>query len=263
MLLCRLLTISLIVIFPLYALSADQIRPSYIPDKLFLNDVNFPPYLFPDGSGNPPGIAKELITSCLDGYEVELIYQTLPIKRTEVFMRSGAIDLTVYSYKPSREEFVVYAKEPLFNSEYGFVVAANSGISISSLSDLEPYVIGHLSGLSHTPELLSLINKKRDRHEVVESYNIDSTFQQLLSSPPRIDIAPNSKSTFLWRARSLGVQDRVRVLDFVVTEKEYFITVSKHSLNVPDPEVFAGYMDSCVRALKQSGKYQEIVHRYR
>ena len=157
------------------------------------------------------GLAKEVINLCLQRLEYQVKYQELPVKRTHHFMDVGEIDITVYSYKEEREEILHYGKEVLFNSEYGFVVRADSDIKIDKLDDLSPYLMGHLAGLSYTPELKKIIDDKADIGEVVTGYSLKAMFAQLLADIPRFEIMPNSKHTFYWEAKKLGLADKVKV----------------------------------------------------
>jgi hypothetical protein len=45
-------------------------------------------------------------------------------------------------------------KVPVFSTEYGFAVRANSNIDFQKIEGLEDLVIGHLVGLSNTPRNL-------------------------------------------------------------------------------------------------------------
>jgi polar amino acid transport system substrate-binding protein len=179
-----------------------------------------------------------------------------------MFMQNGQLDISIYSYKKEREKFLVYSDVPIFISEYGFAVRADSDIQIDHLDDLRPYTIGHLAGLSHTPELSEIINQKRPLGMVTDSHTLDSMFAQLLSTTPRIDIMPNTKDTFYWRAKELGVSDKIKVLDFAITTKRYYVTVSKSSKNIDDINGFLAEMDTCITQLHENGKYKEIISRY-
>lgn len=230
--------------------------------KIFINDVDWPPYFFIENDSEPKGIGKEIITACFTKNEFRAYFVKLPIKRTHDFMQKGDIDVTVYSYKPEREKFLYYAKEPLFITDYGFMIRANSNYTVNSLDDLQPLRVGHLAGLSYTPELLEIIESKLARQEAVVANSIDAVFSQLLADIPRIDITANTKSTFYWQANILGVQNKVKVLDYTIKTKQYFMTVSKQSKNIPNPELFVAKMDNCVREMKTTGEYNSILAHY-
>ncbi len=229
---------------------------------LQLNDIDWPPYFFPGSHQAQPGIGKALLTLCLQQLGYEFNYNNLPIKRTHYYMQTGELDITVYSYLAAREDAVLYGTEPIFISSYGFAVKADSGIKITKIDDITKLTFGHLAGLSHTIELNRLLIRMRALNKVVESYDLNATLQQLVHSPARIDITANSKETLLWRISSLGLSDQIRVLDFELASKAYYIAVSKNSTVITEPQQFVQQFDACLRGLKQSGQYNRIASRY-
>jgi polar amino acid transport system substrate-binding protein len=229
---------------------------------IIINDVPWPPYFFIDAKDDEVGIGKEILNYCLAqaGYKVR--YGRLPIKRTHHYMEFGLIDLTVYSYRQSREEILYYSKEPIFSSEYGFLVRADSGIDIKKLDDVKPYQIGHLAGLTYTVDYMNIINEKIKLDQVTIGHSLESMFLQLLAPTPRFDIMADSKSTFNWFAHKKGVFDQIKVLDYTLKNKEYFITISKRSLNIENPLELLSETDACIKKLKQDGSYKAILTKY-
>ncbi|NMP30319.1 amino acid ABC transporter substrate-binding protein [Thalassotalea sp. M1531] len=231
-------------------------------ETIIINDINWPPYFMPKTNGGAIGLGKELITECLTQLNYPSQFKSLPIQRTHGYMKSGDIDLTVYSHKADRESFVYYGKEPIFSSEYGFAVKQGSGIQINKIADIQSLIIGHLSGLSHTPEILSIIEQSRKVNKVREGYSVETMLAQLTAQPRQFDILPNSKSTLYWYSKVMGLSEQVTVLDYTVTTKNYFLTVSKKSKHIKSPTKFLGDMDLCLIKLKQSGKYHQILASY-
>jgi ABC-type amino acid transport substrate-binding protein len=240
--------------FPCFIANANQ--------KIIINDIQWPPYFMINAKEEGSGLGKDIISLCVQrgGYQVE--YRELPIKRTHHFMEEGEIDITVYSYKEKRKEILYYGKEALFNSEYGFMVRTDSDIKINKLADLEPYVIGHLAGLSYTPELKKIIDAKDEIGKGVTGYSLKAMFSQLLAKTPRFEIMADSKITLLWQAKKLGVTDKIKVLDYSIKNKDYYITVSKRSKNIKKPKDFLNKIDICLRDIKQSGDLKVILARY-
>jgi len=240
--------------FPLFLANGSQ--------QVIINDIDWPPYFMIDSQYTGSGLAKEIINLCIKRIGQRIEYRQLPIKRTHHFMEAGKLDITVYSYKEKREEILYYAKEPLFNSEYGFMVKADSNIEINSLADLKPYTMGHLAGLTYTPKLKKIIDDKINKNEVVTGYTLKAMFAQLLADIPRFEIMADSKNTFYWEAKKLGVTDKIKVLDYNIKNKTYYITVSKRSKNIKAPKAFLAETDKCLRSIKANGEYQSILARY-
>ena len=229
---------------------------------LELNDIDWPPYFVNQPSSPLKGIAKELLAHCINPEKYQKNFTVLPIKRTHIYMHQGVLDISIYSYKKERESFVFYSKEPMFTSGYGFVVRADSDIKIKQLSDLSPYVIGNLAGLSHTPEILTILKNKRQNNQVIDGYSIDAMFDQLLAHTPRFDLMINAKETFYWRAKELGITRQVKMLDYPIQRKPYFLTLSKASKNINNKQQFLDDFDNCLINLKSGDKYHKILAKY-
>jgi len=208
------------------------------------------------------GLGKDIVNLCLKRMDYQVDYHKLPIKRTHHFMEVGEIDISVYSYKEKRNEILYYGKETLFDSEYGFVVRADSDIEINNLKDLTPYVIGHLAGLTYTPELKSIIDNKIKIDEAITGYSLQAMFSQLLADIPRFQIMANSKISLYWQAKKQGVANKVKVLDYNIKNKAYYLTVSKRSKNINNPKEFLAKVDLCLREIKQNGEYKSIFSKY-
>jgi ABC-type amino acid transport substrate-binding protein len=169
--------------------------PFLYANRLILNDIDWPPFLFPESKNQLSGLGKDILNECLPKQNFTIEYIKLPVKRTHLYMQSGELDISLYSFKKEREAFVVYSKVPVFTTEYGFAVRSDSNIDIKKIEDLDDLIIGHLAGLSHTPEISTVIEKKRLNGQLSEGRNIDAMFAQLLSSTPRFDIMANNKQT--------------------------------------------------------------------
>lgn len=230
--------------------------------QIYVNDLKWPPFFFPALEGDYTGFGRDVINTCLAkmNYEAQLI--PLPLKRIQLYMESGDIDVTTFSYKLEREKFLHYGNEPLFITQYGFASKKSDGIDIQSLDDIKKYTLGHLAGLAHTPEILKIIENKKQTNEVSIGYDIDSMYGQMLTKAQRFQVMINSKETLIWRAKQLNVLEQIKVHDYVVKEKPYFVTVSKKSKHIQDGRKFLDKIDKCIIELKESGKYQELAAPY-
>jgi polar amino acid transport system substrate-binding protein len=230
--------------------------------SIYLNDLKWPPFFFPNMEQGYVGFGKEVLSTCINRLDYDITFKFLPIKRTHIYMKSGEIDVSIYSYVKQRMEFVHYGKEPLFVSQYGLASRMSDNITIEQLSDLKKYTFGNLAGLSHTKELRDIIDVKREKNEVSEGYDIDAMFGQLLTNPQRFQVMASSKETLKWRAKQLDISNKIKVHDFTIKEKAYYVTVSKFSKNVPNPQQFLTKIDNCIRTLKSTKVYETIAQKY-
>lgn len=230
--------------------------------ELFINDIKWPPFFFQANDDGNVGLGKEIINHCLANNTYELLYKNLPIKRTHQNMQSGELDVSVYSYRKEREEYIFYGSEPIFFSNYGFASNRRDNIIINSLNDIKGYQLGHLAGLVHTEELMNIIEEKTALNQVTVGYNIDSMLKQMLAKPQRFQVIPNSIETLLWRSKQLNIENNIKVHKFILKQKAYFVTVSKASNHIKNPKAFLAGIDTCIKNLKASGEYNKISQKY-
>ncbi|WP_303452827.1 ABC transporter substrate-binding protein [Colwellia sp. 1_MG-2023] len=249
-------TITFVVL--LFSISAS----ASIQKTLFINDINWPPFFFQEITGNNIGIGKEIIDHCLSQQDFKWQYKNLPIKRTHQHMASGELDISVYSYQKAREDFIIYGTEPIFYSQYGFASNRQDNVKINNLDDIKQYQIGHLAGLAHTQDLMKIIEEKKQLDQVTIGYSIDAMLKQLIASPQRFQILPNSIETLSWRAKQLHIENNIRIHNFILKQKAYYVTVSKASEKITEPSIFLNKMDSCIKTLKASGNYLKIIEKY-
>jgi len=229
---------------------------------LYLNDIKWPPYFFPKLESAQQGLAKELLNSCISKMGYHISYKTLPIKRTHFYMKSGELDISVYSYLANRKDFVFYSKIPLFSSDYGLASKKGDKIEITEINDIKKYSFGHLAGLSHTEALNQVIEEMKQHNKVTIAHDLDAMFGQLLATPQRFQILASSKPTIAWRAKQLGLVNKIKIHPLVLKTKHYYLTVSKSTKNIDDIEGFILKFDDCLDKMKSSNEYKRIISKY-
>jgi polar amino acid transport system substrate-binding protein len=250
------------VVIVLYFCTFAFLSASTASQTIYINNLEWPPFFFTQPSNEQLGFGKEILNICLNQNSYLYQYKTLPIKRTHIYMQTGELDVSIYSYKKERNAYMLFAEEPIFTSVYGIASKKSSNLKIEKFDDINNYTIGHLSGLAHTPELLDIIAKKAQKNELSIGLNLDAMFKQMLAIPQRFEVMPNSKETFLWRAKQLGISDKITVHDIVFAKKDYFVTVSKLSKNIAQPRKLLNNIDSCIRELKLNGTYRVTSEQY-
>ena len=235
---------------------------SVVSKEVYINNLEWPPYFYSTPIPPELGFGKEIINVCMKRTHYQPRYKTLPVMRTHLYMQTGDVDISVYSYTRARNAYVHYAKEPIFSTSFALASKKDKNIVINKLDDLHNYTIGHLSGLTYTPEVLKVIEDKKQLQEVITGYSFKALLYQMLASPQRFDILLNSKQTILWYAKKLGLTNRITVHDLFIAEKNYYITVSKSSQNIANPEQLLSQLDDCIQDLKANGKYKALALQY-
>ncbi len=221
---------------------------------------DWPPYIFWAKPGEPVGIATELLGMCIPqtGYEIKI--ESYPVKRMFTYLEEGKVDVSVFSYKKEREEFLFYGKEPLFSSGYRPVVLAGKNIQIRTLQDFDKLRLGHLEGLKYSKEFYDYIESRRKKGDLLIATTEDSYLRMLLNN--MIDIFVDTEGTTLWRAKEMNVLDKIRVLDFDIQTQNYFVVVSKKSPKIKDIPTFLQQTDECLKKAKADGRYDAVIRKY-
>lgn len=239
------------------AVSAPELKP------LVVNAVEWPPFFIRKHRDNLPGLAREILDHCLPAAGYAPRYEWLPVKRTYQYMQQGKIDLAVYSRKPERESYIHYSSTSMFSSELGFAVRSDFKPAGRDLSDVTPFRFGYLAGLALTPELHQLLEQKRQAGRgVVEVFQINDLFSKLLQTPSPVDVVVNSKETLNWLIFDGQLQQQLKVLPLAVGRKDYYLTLSRKSTAVQDPDAFLQAFDACLQQFKQQPAFQTMLRRY-
>ena len=228
--------------------------------KIVISDPDWPPYFFKGAAYQPIGFAKELISQCVPkaGYRPEFIH--FPIKRMRYFMEEGKIDIHIFSYKKERESFLLYAKEPIFSASYRPFVHTDNPIVINQQRDFDGLVLGHLQGLRYSKDFYQYIEQRIEQNAIRVVGSNHALLKLLLDK--KIDIFVNTSDTMFWLAQSMAERQNIKMLDYDIQTKDYFLSLAKKSRAITDKQQFITDMDQCLRNLKKTGHYQTIANRY-
>lgn len=238
------------------------INETFGQETKILNIVasDWPPYIFGEKPGELKGIAKELLEMCVPQTGYDTKFESYPVKRIFAYLEEGKADVSVFSYKKEREDFLFYGKEPLFASGYRPVVLAGKNIQIRTLQDFDKLRLGHLEGLKYSKNFYEYIELRRKKGNLVIATTEDSCLRMLLNN--MIDIFVDTQDTTLWRAKEMNALDKIRVLDFDIQTQNYFTVVSKKSKKIKDIPAFLQQTDECLKKVKADGRYDAVIRKY-
>ncbi len=227
---------------------------------LNVNESDWPPYFFAGKPDLPQGFGKELLTLVIPETGYSCRFAFYPVKRMYAYLENGKLDISIFSYKKSRESFVTFGKEPLFTSGYRPIVLANSQITINSLKDFDSLRVGHLAGLKYSRSFLEYIEKREQDNTLITTTLGTSCLRMLLAG--MIDIFVDSSDTVLWRAKEMDALDSIKVLDFDIQTKAYFVVVSNQSKVIADRPAFLNQLDQSIQRAKADGRFGALAKRY-
>lgn len=220
---------------------------------------DWPPYFFAGKKDLPQGIAKELLKLCIPG-TYNYSFKFFPVKRMYAYLENGQLDMALFSYKKQRTSFLVYGKEPLFSSSYRPVVLQGKNIRINSIKDFDSLRLGHLAGLKYSKDFFEYIEKRKQAKNLIIATTGNSCIRMLLEGI--IDVFVDTRETILWRAKQIDILDKIKILDYDIQTRDYFVTISKASNLVKDKRDFLNKIDLCIKSSKENGQYKMITEKY-
>ena len=225
--------------------------------RLQINDVNWTPFFM---QGPRKGFAHELLQIFLAGRKQLHFFQLLPPPRSEAYMRTGEIDLCVYSSKKEREEFLWYGQEAIFTIEYRIAIRSDFDLSVSKLEDLEPCRLGRIRGIAYSPQITAFLDRQGAAGKIEVTKDLTSQVQMLAAG--RIDALIEATAAIGWEAAELGLTKQIRFVGPVLSTKPYFLTVAKASANIRDGPGFLATFDAWLRGFKTRPAFAALVRKY-
>jgi len=237
--------------------------PSYAEDEkptLLIADNDWRPWFNGPENVESPGFAKEIIQRCVTVAGYDPTFKQFPIKRMISMMQSGAMDISIFSFKPGRTEFLAYSSEPLFFESYVPFVKKGSGIKIKKIADFDPLRLGHMNGLTYSKDYFAYIKQRQKAKKIDITIDSESNILKLASG--RIDVFVDTRASVTSLLNRMGLTDQIKSVDYTVKSGEYFITLSKQSKNVPDIPGFLAEIDDCIKNMKNNLEYSELAAHY-
>ncbi len=244
------------------ALLLMLLLPLSLPAKMAkgviqVNDVDWTPFFM---QGARKGFAHEILQAFLDDNHLSHAFILLPPPRTEAYMKSGEVDLCVYSRKKERENYVWFGREPLFSVDYRTAVRADSNLSFHSLEDLEPYRIGRTRGIAYIPEIASFLDRPGVASRTSMTKHLNAQVLMLVAG--RIDALIEATSAVGWKAAENRVAHRIAFTRPALSTKPYYLTVSKDSKTLVDGPKFLATFDTWLKGFKNTPDYSAPARSY-
>ncbi|SMF51747.1 substrate-binding periplasmic protein [Pseudobacteriovorax antillogorgiicola] len=248
------------LVFPLLLGFTEASGSSLVTAPLVVNDPKWPPFFYGGKQPQAPGFGKEILSSCLDSIDVPYKYRFFPIARNRVGMQQGTVDLNIYSFKPSREEFLHFGKEPLFELSYHPVSLKEQEVKIKRIEDFDQYRLGHQIGFRYSDEFLEYVNQRREKGTLDETNSNISNFRKLLQK--RIDVFVSTTASIGSVSKDMGIQGEIEVLPFLIRRSPYYVAISRKSPRIKQPQLLLEKIDQCIHQLKSNKSYCQVAKSY-
>ncbi len=257
------MTTALLFTIALVFTSISYARPlrETVQGTILINDPAWAPYFFGGAVDAPPGLVKEIFSSCLDQEKLNYAYKHMAIERMQVEIEEGKLDINFFSYKPERAAYLDFGKEPLFVASYRPIVRADSTIEIRKLPDFDKYRLGHTIGMRYSKEFYDYILKRKAQGSLDETASNESNLLKLVHN--RIDMFIATEDTAFYLADRLQLRDQIRILPYLIQSASYSLSISKKSSRIQDRALFLKTMDQCFEELKKTGIYCHLASKYK
>jgi ABC-type amino acid transport substrate-binding protein len=178
-------------------------------------------------------------------------------------MEQGDLDINIMSYKNDRAKILEYGKEVVFSNTYAVWTGAHIKKPIRRISDLDGLSLGQLVGLRPSDQFRDYFEQRKRKGGAVESLELNDPDQVVkMLAKKRIDATIVSSPEIRWRSKKLQLQDKIRNTNFSLQTQDYFFVMSKNSpFYKRDPSIIRR-LDTCVKAMKLSGRWQSLKRQY-
>lgn len=212
-------------------------------------------------NGKPTGLDVDIIARIMEtlgaSWRIDLVKSS---PRHVANWEKGLCDMVLtYSYKPEREAWLEYPRQPHVDISWNFFVRAGDKkhIRFESYGDLAGLRIGATDTYAYTPEFWEA--GKRGAYTLDVIVRDDLQLSKLLKG--RIDAVPLNTISALYIARERGFRDRIAYLPKPLITNPYYNTFVKASTNPALPRIRQGY-DAALRDLIASGAWAEMAAHY-
>jgi ABC-type amino acid transport substrate-binding protein len=223
---------------------------------------DWPPFFIQE-SKTARGMGWEILSQCGEKIDSNVSFDMYPIRRMFKQMEQGDLDINIMSYKNDRAKILEYGKEVVFSNTYAVWTGVHVKKTIRRISDLDGLSVGQLVGLRPSDQFRDYFEQRKRKGGTVESLELNDPDQVVkMLAKKRIDATIVSSPEIRWRSKKLQLQDKIRNTNFSLQTQDYFFVMSKNSpFYKRDPSIIRR-LDTCVKAMKLSGRWQSLKKQY-
>lgn len=241
-----------------FTLAVVTLRVSGEEAKLRFVTLEFSPFVYID-NGIVSGPGADVITAVCGHMNVTCVYELYPWRRAQKLVKEGkAVGMMVVGRNKRREEWVRFSP-PVFQTEYGFFVAAGNPISYSDSGDLEGFKVGVFAPSNTATNLRAIQTGMTEGGlnpiEIEDRPDDESGFKKLALG--RLDAVYSNRDRGNEIIRKLGLESAVR---YAGAEKQLFYYVG-FSKQWGDHELLDRF-DEAYLALYEKGVIKAILDRH-
>ncbi len=240
-----IITFLLCCFFPL-TISAEQKKVVFVYE-------DYPPYEYMD-NGVTSGIDADIIREVCQRLEIVPEFKEYPWKRALRYVKEGRADAIFSLFKtPDREKFLYYPALSINTEKNILFTLKENDYSVNRLSDLKDKTVGMVAGNSYGAEFDACEWIKKD---------IVSDVELLLKKQARgrTDFSVINELVGMHIVRKLGLDSKIRKLNYVVGEGPLYVAFSK--AKGKKSRELADKFSAVLSQLKEEGFLQKNLKKY-
>jgi len=224
--------------------------PSSMAETLEFVFSDFPPFEYTE-NGSSTGINTEIIEEACNRLDVTPVFIKLPWKRALEYAKKGSADVVFSLFKnDERIKYYNFTEENINKVRMVLITNRESNIKINSMEDMNGKRVGVYLGSSY--------GEKFDASDQIEK-DPATTNESLLRmlAAKRTDFAIIDERVAKYWCKKIGMENRFKVLSYIVTEKNTFIAFSK-AKNKMNGKNLADRFSAVLKEMKAEGLIDKI-----
>lgn len=192
------------------------------------------------------------------GYNITL--RLYPVKRLEVYLKSGEIDGTVtLSHTLKREAYLIYSATPVMTSRTLVFVKKGLEFPFNGINDLAGKNIGVLLGWKVVSQEFERAIQDGTIHTDPVSDH-DQNLKKLMGG--RIDCLIDTEQLTWHHAHKLGIAKDIVALEMPLNEISVYFAITKNSKNITAHQAFMKSMNDALDSVISDGTYGKLKKKY-
>jgi|TARA_B100001971_G_C18139322_1_gene509468 polar amino acid transport system substrate-binding protein len=205
------------------------------------------------------GYFIDILREIFEPQKIAIKYYLKPWKRAVQDVRSGEDTALLGPFKSEAPDFV-FPKQEVGKTSLVFFTHSSSDWEFSGVNSLKNIQIGIINGYDYRPWLLDYVRKTPGSAIKLSGTDaIERNLKMLMRG--RIDAIPSNYTSFMYRAKKLGLDKKVRFAgkDNIGKTKKLYIAFSP---NFENSVTLATMFDAGISALRKSGRLSNILQKY-
>ncbi len=212
-----------------------------------------------EANGAHQGFAVDIAKAIFEPKGYTISYQVLPWTRAVALGKRGEIS-GIIGASPGKPGYT-YPTQPTGTEKFVLAVRANNPFTYRSIASLKGKLIGTINGYEIGGDLGTFLTENINNHNAVDATSGDKAgelnVKKLISG--RLDMVVDNEAGLLYRAKTLGLTDNLKIIDAGNNAAPIYIAFSSAR---PETAELIKIYDDGIAELRHSGRLADILATY-